>query len=80
MGSPVSVVIVELILQTLENEMFPNVPSQTLLWKRYIDDVIAMLSMDLIENHLHHISKLNLHSKFTVERENHVLPILSNSI
>ena len=77
MGSPVSVVLAELTLQALEKKMFSEAPSQPLLWKRYLDDVIAMLPKNQIENHLHYINTLNPHLKFTVEREeNKRLPFL----
>lgn len=43
MGSPVSVVLAELTMQKLEERILSNSPSKPILWKRYLDDIIAIL-------------------------------------
>ena len=43
MGSPVSVVIAEMVMQNIENQIFSNPPCDILLWKRYVDDCLVII-------------------------------------
>ena len=46
MGSPISVVIAELVMQKIENHIFENFPVEIKIWKRYVDDVFAVIPKD----------------------------------
>ena len=46
MGSPISVVIAELVMQKIENQIFENSPVEIKIWKRYVDDVFAVIHKD----------------------------------
>ena len=46
MGSPTSVVIAELVMQKIENQIFDNCPVEIKIWKRYVDDVFAVIPKD----------------------------------
>ena len=43
MGSPISVCIAEFVMQHVEKQIFTNSPVETRLWKRYVDDVFAII-------------------------------------
>ena len=43
MGSPISVVIAELVMQKIENQIFENFPVEIKIWKRYVHDVFAVI-------------------------------------
>lgn len=43
MGSPISVVIAEIVMQYIENQILEDAPFDIKLWKRYVDDVIAVI-------------------------------------
>lgn len=43
MGSPISVVIAEIVMQKIESLIFENLPCDIKLWKRYVDDIFAII-------------------------------------
>ena len=69
MGSPVSVVLAELTMQKLEKTMFEEAPYQPILWKRYLDDIFAILPTNQVDAHLSYLNSLNPYINFTIERE-----------
>ena len=69
MGSPVSVVIAEIVMQNIEKSIIPMIQDNMLFWYRYVDDVIACLKKDAIDNTLIMINNINNSIQFTVERE-----------
>ena len=78
-----SVVIAELTMQHIEskmqNVMFNN--NQILLWKRYVDDCIAIIKTSDIEKFLEHINSIDNSIQFTIEKENNnQLPFLDVNI
>ena len=44
MGSPVSAVIANLVMENVEQRALASSPVKPLLWKRYVDDVISTVS------------------------------------
>ena len=70
MGSPISVVVAELTLQMLEKDILSYDNSTILIWKRYIDDCLAVIKTSEIDNFLQYINSLNQKIQFTVELEN----------
>ena len=69
MGSPISVVLAELVMQKIEEEIMNNPPCPPLVWKRYIDDVITILPRDNVPTFLNYINSINDNIKFTAESE-----------
>ena len=71
MGSPVSVVIAELTMQNIESKIHKESfnGSPILLWKRYVDDCIAIMKSTDIISFLVHLNSLNENIQFTVENE-----------
>ena len=49
---------------------YKNSPAPIVLWKRYIDDVIAVVPSDSVDNILTFINSINPAIQFTCEREN----------
>ena len=43
MGSPISVVIAEIVMQKIEKNITENAPCNINLWKRYVDDVVTII-------------------------------------
>ena len=77
MGSPISVVLAEIVMQKFEltlNEL--NLNFCTLLL-RFVDDIFAIIKSDILEDFFNNINSLNSHLKFTKEVEqNNCLPFL----
>ena len=48
MGSPVSVVIAEIVMQHIEKLIMPFIKNDITFWYRYVDDVIACINIDKI--------------------------------
>ena len=77
MGSPISVVLAELTMQKIEQQIFDTLPVQILLWKRYVDDIIAIVPKSATEGILAHINGINQVIQFTCEKEsNNQIPYL----
>lgn len=77
MGSPISVVLAELTMQKIEQQIFDTLPVQILLWKRYVDDIIAIVPKSATEGILAHINGINQAIQFTCEKEsNNQIPYL----
>ena len=56
MGSPISVVIAEIVMQKLEEDIFNNYPCYIFCWKRYVDDCFAIIPTDYVERFLPYIN------------------------
>ena len=67
MGSPASVVIAEIVMQALEKTIFDNISYK--FWYRYVDDVIACIPSDLIDQTLEFINSIDSNIQFTKEKE-----------
>jgi hypothetical protein len=61
MGSPVSVVLAELMMQSIEKQIFDEAPYRPLIWKRYIDDIITIIPERSIDEFLNFINTINPH-------------------
>ena len=59
MGSPISVVIAELVMQKIENQIFDNCPVEIKIWKRYVDDVFAVIPKDKTDILLTHANSIH---------------------
>ena len=59
MGSPVSVVIAEIVMQNMEQSIIPMIQDKMIFWYRYVDDIIACLKNDAIDTSLSIIININ---------------------
>ena len=67
MGSPVSVVVAEIVMHSIE-ESAPSTCQQTIpLWLRYVDDIFTAIRHDEIDAFHHHLTNKNTDIQFTTE-------------
>ena len=67
MGSPVSAVITELVMEEIEEKALPSAPVKPRWWRPYGDDSNACLKSESIKDFHNHLSSINLRIQFTVE-------------
>ena len=70
MGSPVSAVIANMVIEDVEQRALASSPVQPLFWKRYVDDIISAVSGNEAERLLPHLNSVQPSIQFTIEREN----------
>ena len=77
MGSPVSVVVANIVMEHIEDTALNMSPVPTIFWKRYVDDVLTAIPADRVDEMLAHINSINHNIQFTLEREKeHVISFL----
>ena len=69
MGSPVSAVIANMVMEDVEQRASATSPVKPFFWKRYVDDVISAVSGSEAEHLLSHLNSLEPSIQFTLERE-----------
>ncbi|KFD68190.1 hypothetical protein M514_19672 [Trichuris suis] len=72
MGSPLSPVLAEFFMEHLEQRAFAcdNFTGRVKFFKRYVDDIFAIVKKGHEESFLHHLNGLfTEHIKFTIEKE-----------
>ena len=69
MGSPVSAVMANLVMEDLEKRALSTSLSQPCFWKRYVDDVCAAVKSNLVLTLQNHLNNIEPSIQFTVERE-----------
>ena len=69
MGSPVSVVLAEIVMQKIEQLIMPLIADSILFWYRYVDDVVACIKDNQSNVILRTINSINDHIQFTAEEE-----------
>ena len=69
MGSPVSVVVANLVMEDVEERALESFPSPPRFWKHYVDDTFTALPKTLITPFLEHLNGIEPSIKFTVEEE-----------
>ena len=69
MGSPVSVVVAEIVMQNIEEQALPSYKRTIPLWLRYVDDTFTTLHKDEIDDFHEHLNRQNAHIQFTKEIE-----------
>ena len=67
MGSPVSAVIAELVMQRVQKIALETSPVPVRWWKRYVDDSNACLKQADIQAFHNHINTINKNIQFTIE-------------
>ena len=75
MGSPVSVVVAEIVMQNIEESALSTCRQTIPLWLRYVDDTFTAVWHDVIDHH--HLNEQNTDIQFNREfEENDKLPFL----
>ncbi|XP_068756578.1 uncharacterized protein [Montipora capricornis] len=69
MGSPVSAVMANMVMEDLEERALTTLTNQPLFWKRFVDDVSTTTKFDSTQTFLEHLNSIEPCIKFTVERE-----------
>ena len=75
MGSPVSVVVAEIVMQNIEEQALASYKRTIPLWLRYVDDTFTTLHKDEIDDFHKHLNRQNAHIQFTKE-DNGKIPFL----
>ena len=79
MGSPVSVVVAEIVMQNIEEPALATQSETLPLWLRYVDDTITAVHVheSKIDEFHEHLNKQNTNIQFTKEiDENSKIPFL----
>jgi hypothetical protein len=58
MGSPVSAVIANLLMENVEQSALASFPVSLSYWKRFVDDVISTVSRNEIDILLQHLNSI----------------------
>ena len=69
MGSPVSVVIANLLMEDVEERVLTTFHPPPRFWRRYVDDTFTALPRDLVQQFLSHLNSIEPCIQFTVEEE-----------
>ena len=69
MGSPVSVVVAEIVMQNIEERALTNCRQTIPLWLRYVDDTFTAIHKDEIDEFHDHLNEQNVDIQFTREVE-----------
>ena len=77
MGSPVSVVVAEIVMQNIEEKALATYSETLPLWLHYVDDMITAVHENKIDEFHEHLNELNTNIQFTKEIEENVkIPFL----
>ena len=77
MGSPVSVVVAEIVMQNIEEQALATYTRTIPLWLRYVDDTFTAVHKDGIDDFHEHLNRQNADIQFTKEiEENGKIPFL----
>ena len=69
MGSSVSVILAEITMQAIEKKIFELSPYPIRFWKRYVDDILAVIPKRNCHDFLNFINSINNHIQFESEME-----------
>ena len=78
MGSPVSVIVANLVMEEVEDRALASFPSPPRSWKRYVDDICSIVPRSQASTLLQHLNSVEPSIQFTheVEDNDHSLPLL----
>ena len=77
MGSPVSVVVAEIVMQNIEEQALATYTRTVPLWLRYVDDTFTAVHKDGIDDFHEHLNRQNADIQFTKQiEENGKIPFL----
>ena len=69
MGSPVSAILENLVMEHLEERALITSPHPPKWWYRYVDDSHVCIACEHLKEFHSHLNSINQHIKFTVEEE-----------
>ena len=69
MGSPVSVVVANLVMEDVEERALATFSDPPQFWKRYVDDICVAINRNKIQDFLYHLNTIEESIQFTVEVE-----------
>ena len=69
MGSPVSVIVADLVMECVEERALRSFRKKPRFWKRYVDDTLTVVQKDVLEDFHRHLNSVEPSVKFTVETE-----------
>ena len=77
LGSPVFVVVAEIVMQSIEEQALATYKQTVPLWLRYVDDTFTAVHKDEIDTFHEHLNRQNVDIQFTREvGENGKIPFL----
>ena len=79
MGSPVSVVIADLVMEHVEVQALSTFTASPRWWFRYVDDSNACIQSTELDNFHCHLNAVNQHIQFTVERATPTIAFLDTN-
>ena len=75
-GSPLGPVLVNIFMVELGRTIIPSLSDKIKLWKRYVDDTIAIAKTEEIKNVLSSLNSYHSNMQFTMETEqNNQIPL-----
>ena len=69
MGSPVLVVVANLVMEDVEQEALSTFHTPPRFWRRYVDDTCTALPSNLVDSFHDHLNSIDPCIQFTIERE-----------
>ena len=69
MGSPVSVVVTNLMMEDIEQKALSTFHTLPRFWRQYVDDTCTILPGDLVDSFHSHLNSIDNNIQFTVEKE-----------
>ena len=78
MGSPISPIVANQYMESLEIEAIRSAPHLPYIWKRFVDDTFTILESTQKNEFLEHINSIDQHMQFTAEgqRSDGAMPLL----
>ena len=67
MGSPVSAILANLVMDHVEEKALSSAPYPTKRWFRYVDDSHVCVKREHVDEFHAHLNSINPHIKFTIE-------------
>ena len=67
MGSSLSPIVVNIFMESFEEEALETAPHSPSLWKRSVDDTFVILEAQYKDEFFHHINSLDDNIKFTAK-------------
>ena len=69
MGSPVSVVVPNLVMEDVKERALATFSDPPQFWKRYVDDICVAVNRKKLQDFLYHLNTIEESIQFTVEVE-----------
>ena len=77
MGSPGSVVLADMVMETVEQRALETFPTRPCFWKRHVNDTLTAVRRNQVDEFHLHLNSIEQTITFTVETEhNNQIPFL----